>query len=253
MAAWDQLPDEPNRWYARFERFRLRGPKRTLEAVFRSECGDQQVLAQKRPGQAWYRAAARWEWQRRAEAWDKAERARLRGLEAQRRFDERERRLSLIDKLLAAAEGAFDKAMVDHASTEEARVLLPTVRLFLRDLITAQRAELGPAQVDAEDGVAFTADDLVAAAKAMGREAELARLRDVLADLYPDESSSRRIAQAAGLNLSRVRFQATAVDTWHAILTVAEHAGQVEAVVAVVTREYGANSAFREAARALRE
>ena len=63
----------------------------------------------------------------------------------------------------------------------------------------------------------------------------------------------RRIALAAGLILSRVRFQATAVDTWHAILTEAEHAGQVEAVVAVVTREYGANSAFREAARALRE
>src|SRR5262245_53691665 len=27
---WEQQPEEPNRWYARFERYRLAGPSRSL-------------------------------------------------------------------------------------------------------------------------------------------------------------------------------------------------------------------------------
>lgn len=60
MAASDQLPDEPNRWYARFERDRLRGPKRSLGAVSRCEAGRSPALAEKRPGSGWYGPAARW-------------------------------------------------------------------------------------------------------------------------------------------------------------------------------------------------
>jgi len=254
MAAWDQLPNESNRWYARFERFRLRGPKRSLEAVFRLEQG-LEADEEKRPGHVWYVTARKFDWWGRASAWDATERERIRGLEVVRRFDERERRLSLIDKMLSAVERAIVGAEVDAATKEEAREMFPTLRLFLRDLIGAQRVELGEGLdgVSGDDGgVTFTADDLAAATRMVGRDVRLAQLRDVLAELYPDESSSRRIAQAAGLNLSRVRFQATAVDTWHGVLTEAEHAGRVEAVIAVVEQEYGRNGALRSAVLALR-
>lgn len=64
---WDQTESEPGLWYDRFERYRLMGPSRTIEAT---HDGDAKESKGKRPSRHWYEAAKTYEWQRRAEAWD---------------------------------------------------------------------------------------------------------------------------------------------------------------------------------------
>jgi hypothetical protein len=75
---WDRMPGEPNRWFSRFERYRLVGSGRTLLGTVNAEKGQK---GQKRqtviPG-AWSRAAAQWRWKQRAEAWDEQERQKAR-------------------------------------------------------------------------------------------------------------------------------------------------------------------------------
>jgi hypothetical protein len=57
-------------------------------------------------------------------------------------------------------------ADLEGMDSEEARKRLPTIRLLFKDLINAQRDELGmPVEVDDDDGPVepFTADELLAA------------------------------------------------------------------------------------------
>ena len=69
--AWERLENEPNRWFQRFELFRLLGPNRSIAAVYRSEV-EAKGRKGSEPGQAWYTAAADHRWLERAEAWDKS-------------------------------------------------------------------------------------------------------------------------------------------------------------------------------------
>src|SRR5690606_22399596 len=66
-------------------------------------------------------------------------------------------------------------------------------------------------------------------------------LRDLLAHFYPDEAGARRMAAQARLDSTRIHFSARAVDTWHAILTEAAHAGHMEQMIEAVQQEYGTN------------
>src|SRR5438105_2640608 len=71
--SWERLPGEASRWYARFERFRLAGPSRSMLGVFNAD-----KLAGGQPQQrcvpgAWAQAAKLWRWKDRAEAWDEHE------------------------------------------------------------------------------------------------------------------------------------------------------------------------------------
>src|SRR5258705_4204690 len=70
---WERMPDEPSRWFARFEQYRLAGPSRSLLGVFNAD-----KLARGQPKQrcvsgAWAQAAQRWRWKDRADAWDDRE------------------------------------------------------------------------------------------------------------------------------------------------------------------------------------
>ena len=98
---WDRRPKEPSRWFERFELYRALGPNRTLQAAFEAYWLEQGKArnAIARPGQAWHQAAKCWQWRARAEAFDDAERARLRATEAERRFDARLRRLAIVEQL----------------------------------------------------------------------------------------------------------------------------------------------------------
>lgn len=187
VVAWQQLAGEPDKWFARFEVYRTLGPRRTLAETYRLVAGAE-GLRGKRPGKAWTRAASRFAWQARATAWDHVERARLRKLEVERRFDAREVRLGMIDRLLEAVFGVLIAAEVDKLGREEARLWLPTLRVFFKDLLAAQRNEwrVAPEEVGAatdatqdaaQDAVTLRADDLLAAQAALERwQAERARL-----------------------------------------------------------------------------
>ncbi len=75
---WDRKPGETNLWYSRFEDFRLLGPERTVAEVYRVWLAKRGMKASKKLPGRWSREALRWQWVIRAEAWDAAERERLR-------------------------------------------------------------------------------------------------------------------------------------------------------------------------------
>lgn len=260
MDLWMQFDNEPTRWYARFEAYRRLGPMRSIERVYADEV-DAGVVDGRRPGQAWYKAAREWRWAERAAAWDAAERDRLAAAENYRRFDRREARLGHIQQMLLTVVNVLATAQLDEFDKDTARAMLPVLRLFFRDLLTQERAELGLPVVEGKEAqhgtVQFTATDLAQAMREVrawadkvqgghGQVAYLA-LRNVLAALYPAEASIRRVIDQAGLRLERVRLGSSALDDWHAVLAEAEKAGVVHALVSVAVSEYSTNRELRSA------
>ncbi len=144
---WDRRPKEPSRWFERFELYRALGPNRTLQAAFEAYWLDQGKArnAIARPGQAWHQAAKKWQWRVRAEAFDDAERARLRATEAERRFDARLRRLAIVEQLREEVVRALALANLSRLSEAEAREMFSSLRIFLKDLLLAERLEYGEA------------------------------------------------------------------------------------------------------------
>lgn len=259
-APWEIQPSEPPRWYARFEAYRRLGPTRSIERVFEAEV-DAGAVNGRRPGQAWYKAAREWRWQERAEAWDAAERERLAAAEHARRFDRREARLGHIQRLLVTIVNVLATADIDHVDKDTARAMLPVLRLFFRDLLMQERAELGLPVIDARpqggEAVSFTGDELAQAmrevrawsgklAQGHGEVAYLA-LRNVLAALYPAEASIRRVIEQAGLRLERVRLGASALDDWHAVLAEAQKAGAMRRIIEIASWEYASNRELQSA------
>jgi hypothetical protein len=182
MQPWEKQPEEPARWYARFDIFRRLGPGRTLEAAYRI-AAKAEGLSKKRAGEEWHVHARRWQWRERAEAWDAVQGEVLQAQEQERRLEGREARLHMIDELLAAVFRVLVLANLPNLQEVEARQWLPTMRLLFKDLVLLQRSELGlPAGVDGAPGGApccaaapplgtqkaesippFTADELAAA------------------------------------------------------------------------------------------
>jgi PBSX family phage terminase large subunit len=66
---WDQMEDEPNRWFQRFSAYRLLGPGRSIEEVFRREREAKNGKA-KRASSTWNKNTQKWNWKSRALAWD---------------------------------------------------------------------------------------------------------------------------------------------------------------------------------------
>lgn len=79
---YERRKSEPIIWYSRFEEYRLMGPTRSILAIYKREC-EKRV---KRKGlekagkglikavpSSWAVAAEKWQWRKRAEAWDEDE------------------------------------------------------------------------------------------------------------------------------------------------------------------------------------
>lgn len=78
----------------------------------------------------------------------------------------------------------------------------------------------------------------------------LRRLRTILAHLYPEQQSARRVADDAGINTASVNWTGSAIDYWQALLQAAKNNGQLDGLLAVATEEYPGN---RELAAAIAE
>jgi len=247
---WDRRPDEPTRWYARFGTFRLLGPTRTLEDAYRA-AAQLESLPGKRPGSGWRSAAARYDWQARAAAYDDAQRADLEANLQNHRSKGRSTRINMVEQLLTIVFNVILHANLSELDQDEARAFLPTLRVLFMSMLTAHRTEIGaPTDAAAAGLEPFTVDDFLAATAALNQTQDAARLiqlRDTLADLYPDEPSARRLAAQAGLTLSRISFSSLAVNNWHAVLTEAHHASSLQSLLAIVTREYPHNVALKSA------
>jgi hypothetical protein len=298
---WERQPGEPGKWFARFETYRLLGPNRTIDKAYHASGGQ----PERRANGAWRENARRWNWQVRAEVWDEHARGQVRAREEQRRFDRREVRLHMIDRLLEEVFDALVAADLHALPTSAARAALPILRALFRDLVCVERAELntpdaghsaaiisvedmqrvyrdlvawragGEADGDAADEPDATGD---LAAIAMGsarglpdpceeREVVTAHALDpapevrleiltarargqisgLLAQLYPDAASTRRIAALAGLYSEQIAMAAAAVDNWYAVVVEAEHADRLADLVAVVRGEYPGNRRLLEA------
>lgn len=68
---WEQRPEESAKWFARFERYRLMEPPRSITIVFQQEeVTKNRENPRKKLGGDWYEAAHQFEWEKRAAAWD---------------------------------------------------------------------------------------------------------------------------------------------------------------------------------------
>jgi hypothetical protein len=96
---WERQPGENTRWYSRFEQFRLAGAGRSLLGAVNAERIKQGKERQDAIPGAWSRAAAKWHWRERAEAWDELERQKARETHA-KEVDEMNRRHIQVSKAL---------------------------------------------------------------------------------------------------------------------------------------------------------
>jgi hypothetical protein len=163
QSPWERLPGEPARWYTRFERYRLAGPSRSLLATCHAE---KAATAARRPRcvpGAWAKAAQRWRWKERAEAWDAQEHQRARQAQADKIRAMNERHAHEARGLQAKALERLRALRPEELKAADvARFLIEATkleRLALGEPDTVQRQELtgkggGPLQFSLEDAVA---------------------------------------------------------------------------------------------------
>lgn len=81
----------------------------------------------------------------------------------------------------------------------------------------------------------------------MDSQSIFVQLRNILAELYPDVASARRVGDDAGIDLGQINFQTGAINFWHAILAEALRTGKGDVLLNVVLDEYPAHSKLRKA------
>lgn len=70
---WEQIEGEPDRWFARFNAYRLLGAGRTLFATYRAERENAGRGVSRNIPSSWTKTAQAWRWRERAAAWDVSE------------------------------------------------------------------------------------------------------------------------------------------------------------------------------------
>jgi hypothetical protein len=104
---WDKLPDEPDSWYVRFRRYMLLGSNRTVYATYVRECLESGKSKPSALPGAWGRRSREFNWEHRANAWDKANSAVEEEEWHQRRQKLREKEWAVSELLFQKAEAAL--------------------------------------------------------------------------------------------------------------------------------------------------
>ena len=166
---WDQMEGEPDRWYGRFQLYLELGFTRTVTtaaaAAGRQACGEPFER-----GGNWSYISRRWRWRERAHAWDVHQRELLALSERNTRLALHSRRVERMEDYLDAVCEVLDAANMTAAGEQLAREWLPQMRVFLRDLLVAERQEFERGDYernDPDNGLVITADDLRAAQRAL--------------------------------------------------------------------------------------
>lgn len=77
--------------------------------------------------------------------------------------------------------------------------------------------------------------------------AELRKLRNILARLYPAPASIDRIVSDAGMDPARIsKLNESPDNSWHQVLREAENVGRIDALLGIVDEEYGVNEEFKQ-------
>ena len=178
---WDQMEGEPDRWYSRFQVYLELGITRTLTAAA-AAAGRQARGEPSRPGNDWSRMRAAGTGARRAHAWDVHQRELLALSERNTRLALHSRRVERMEDYLDAVCEVLDAANMTAADEQLAREWLPQMRVFLRDLLVAERQEFERGdyeQGDPDSSLVITADDLRAAQRALESRARTSQPADL--------------------------------------------------------------------------
>lgn len=162
---WDQMAGEPDRWYGRFQVYLELGVTRTIIEAVNALAKDECRAPVGRRG-LWYVHARQWYWRERAHAWDVYQRELLALSERNTRIALRSRRLARMEDYLDDICEVLDNAHMADANEQLAREWLPQMRVFLRDLLVAERQEFEHGDYERNDpncDLVITADDLRAA------------------------------------------------------------------------------------------
>lgn len=131
---WDKQYSEPPRRFYRFDTFfRPLGPERSLLAAYRfwyqAEKGRKSEAVS--APTSWREAAEQWQWKDRAEAWDIGQRLERLKEEDEARRKSRERRIALLNGVLARASDALVKLKADDARWGD---VVGAIRLAVQEL-----------------------------------------------------------------------------------------------------------------------
>lgn len=169
---WEQMEGESNLWFGRFQVYLDLGPARTVQGAFRKVDNAGEGTT-KCTGQSWYWYSKQMRWRQRAHAWDAHQRDLLALSERNLRLGLRHRRIEVMEDTLEAIRAALESANIGEADQEVARAWLPQLRVFLRDMLVAERQEFERGVYEQDDpayAVAITADELRAAQRALEAE-----------------------------------------------------------------------------------
>lgn len=171
IEAWEQQPGEPDKAFGRFQVYLQLGPTRTLAEAART-AGGRSSGGGYAFGGNWSRYCREWNWRDRAQAWDIRQRDLMAISERNRRVALHHRRVELMEDHLEIVCEVLDRADLPGVDQEQAREWLPQMRMFLRDLLVAERQEFEHFHDDEDygDGQAITADDLREAVREWERE-----------------------------------------------------------------------------------
>lgn len=86
----------------------------------------------------------------------------------------------------------------------------------------------------------------------MSFHSSLIPLRDLLADFYSTESAARRVSSEAELKLDLINFNGAAIDYWTSVLSVAEAASRVDALIGVAKKDYATSQRLIKVEQELR-
>lgn len=125
--SWERMAGEPERWFRRFDAFRLLKPVRSVSAIFQQEEKAKNSEKQRRvpPGE-WHKQARRWKWEERAAAFDAYQAAELEVLIAAEKAIAIKTGYALMHKRLNALNGIVSK-LIGYLK-DESNVWLPDVK-----------------------------------------------------------------------------------------------------------------------------
>ncbi len=225
VQAWEQQPSETDKWYGRFQIYLNLGPMRTVARAYLQAMGEPPE-SKRQPSTDWKYYATQARWRERAQAWDAYQRNLLALSERNLRLGLRNRRIDVMEDTLEVIREALDRARLAEVECDEARALLPQLRVFLRDMLVAQRQEFERVPYEKDDpacATPLTADDLRAAQRVLEEQAaarsalmakQIVGRRDVQAKFYvctPEDGEQaldlpalQKVRAATGLQYKRV-------------------------------------------------
>lgn len=141
-AQWEQMPNEPDMWYDRFDVYRQLGPIRSVEKAYQmvKELSEGK-LSGKHVNPQWLEISKEWNWADRARAWDQSLRSQLAEQERELAIDLRLSRLQMIHQLQMKTFAALMSANIEDMDQDKARAYFPQLRMLIVSLFGAERAE----------------------------------------------------------------------------------------------------------------